>query len=177
MPQQLQARVRCAVSLNINQDRRGLGSNVGVAFDSQDKNHPVVKEVQVHGAGSVSISASQILDQVYGGLTEMWNSTCLPEQTVKAQYPQLFLNSWCKESQPLSTREGVTCTVLSCTCICELWHSSISLMQHIVTWLSFNTSTSAWSSELETKRSKAQSTRWNIDLHLDISIYASQLAP
>lgn len=73
---------------------RGLGSNVGVAFDSQDKNHPVVKEVQVHGAGSMSISASQILDdEVYGGLTEMWNSTCLPEQTVKAQYPQLFLNS------------------------------------------------------------------------------------
>ena len=103
----------------------------------------------------MSISDSQILHQVYGGLTEMWNSTCLPEQTVKAQYPQLFLNSWCKESQPCP--QGKEFLVLSCTCICELWHSSISFMQHIVTWLSFNTSTSTSSSELETKRSKAQS--------------------
>lgn len=62
--------------------------------------------------------------------------------------------------------QGKELLVLSCTCICEFWHSSTSLMQHIVTWLSFNTSTSTWSSELETKRSKAQSTRWNIDLHL-----------
>mmetsp|Transcript_23885 Transcript_23885/g.51980 ORF Transcript_23885/g.51980 Transcript_23885/m.51980 type:complete len:219 (-) Transcript_23885:96-752(-) len=41
-----------------------LGSNVGVAFDVQDKSHPVVKEV-------------------FGGLLEMWNSSCLPEQEVK----------------------------------------------------------------------------------------------
>eukprot|EP00435_Cladocopium_sp_Y103_P004468 s239_g1.t1 len=41
-----------------------LGSNVGVAFDAQDKSHPVVKEV-------------------FGGLLQMWNSSCLPEQEVK----------------------------------------------------------------------------------------------
>ncbi|CAK9104898.1 unnamed protein product [Durusdinium trenchii] len=41
-----------------------LGSNVGVAFDVQDKSFPVVKEV-------------------YGGLLQVWNSSCSPAEMVQ----------------------------------------------------------------------------------------------
>ena len=82
----------------------GLGSNVGVAFDAQDKVHPVVKEVpkaRQTGTSAVGFQNSK----VFGGLLQIWNSSSLPEQEIKVGSLQKHPKKhWKKTSERLAVR-------------------------------------------------------------------------